>query len=110
MEAFQAVPGQGPKQRAGHAAPGHGAGASRSLSGPPDPPRRRRAFQLDNGPVPRRESILMDPGLSSFIQLNVFSTGRRLHTFRQVLPLAQKVSLPVLEALLASAIQADKAT
>ena len=52
----------------------------------------------------------MDPGLSSFIQLNVFSTGRRLHAFRQVLLVAKEIGFPALEALLDTAIVAETET
>jgi hypothetical protein len=52
----------------------------------------------------------MDSTLSSLLPLNVFSTGRRLHTFRSVLPIAQKLGLADLEAHLTSAVEADKAT
>lgn len=52
----------------------------------------------------------MEPGLSNLIQLNQFSTGRRLHAFGQVLGQAQKVGFPALEAHLVSAIAADEET
>lgn len=52
----------------------------------------------------------MDSGLAQFIQLNYFPTGRRLHTLRQVLELAQKEGLSSLQTLVVSAIDADKAT
>jgi len=52
----------------------------------------------------------MDVPLSSLVQLNQFSTGRRLFTFRRVLVGLKQIQAPALEALVQEAIAKDEAT